>query len=395
MRKLAGSLLLVFSISWWLGIGREFLKAVLFDKILRMLESNPTPLTDIVFQYGPPTVLAFVGLYLLASHGKQKASVIASSLELQSNKQLDEFIKTSLREGFKKYNILIEEGIRPSIKSKFLRRRSLYNFFAKSPLSFYWAKRRAEFIDSWTRFFHEHDKVTIVDLSTEHAKQNARITIALLYAVNQAPDEIYHLAHRPEDLRMLIEARMHRSYPADGAQSPGVIQHATGQVLPVAQYNKAKIGQMLDAIGAFYPPLSQIEKLMHEMIGIAMSLESNLVHRGVSFLLKEFDDFRIKLLGPIKKLNDAADHFGLYTEVSKIIENGRFHQEQFFNAYNDVTIILRQAPEGMSLGAASIFLETRKKALNDRTSEYLGWINRTKQRLLESRERYLQWKTID
>src|ERR1700730_509497 len=87
---------------------------------------------------------------------KKASSLTAAKLEakIAENPDLSELLLTALREGLKSQDILVEEGIRPSIKLKFMRWRGFYLFFSKPPFSFYWAKRRVEFIDAWTWFFH-------------------------------------------------------------------------------------------------------------------------------------------------------------------------------------------------------------------------------------------------
>jgi hypothetical protein len=178
-------------------------------------------------------------------------------------------------------------------------------------------------------------------------------------------------------------------------ESKRVIQPATAPILPSVQYNKAQIGKMLDATAAFYAPLLNMETVLREMVSTVVSLESDLASRGPSYLLRELDSLQLKLLDPLNKLNEAVEAFGLYAEVCQIVSDRRVRQREFFDAYNDLMAVLRQAPEGMSLPAAAIFVETRKRALDNRVSKYLKWNGRAKNKLSESRERYLQWKTID
>jgi ABC-type multidrug transport system fused ATPase/permease subunit len=65
LKKIVGFVSLLLSGAWWLGIGREFIKAVIFDRILHMLNPDAWPIATMAFQYGPPVLLAAVGLYLL------------------------------------------------------------------------------------------------------------------------------------------------------------------------------------------------------------------------------------------------------------------------------------------------------------------------------------------
>jgi hypothetical protein len=138
---------------------------------------------------------------------KQAAQTQAEIMaKLANDPELSEALDASIREGLKSVDIAVEESIRPSIKLKFLRWRGFYEFFAKPPFRFYWAKRRLEFIDAWRWFFHEHNKVIIPDLGDERKRRKAQITAALIFVTNQGPNEIFDLCLRPDDLRMEIEA---------------------------------------------------------------------------------------------------------------------------------------------------------------------------------------------
>jgi hypothetical protein len=66
LKKIIGFVSLLLSGAWWLGIGREFIKAAIFDRILHMLNPEAWPIATMAFQYGPPVLLAALGLYLLA-----------------------------------------------------------------------------------------------------------------------------------------------------------------------------------------------------------------------------------------------------------------------------------------------------------------------------------------
>jgi len=71
-RKIAGFIALLLSGAWWLGLGREFVKAYLFDRILHMLNPYIHAITvEWLFNYGPPAVLTGLGLYLLLRHGRK------------------------------------------------------------------------------------------------------------------------------------------------------------------------------------------------------------------------------------------------------------------------------------------------------------------------------------
>jgi hypothetical protein len=127
---------------------------------------------------------------------------------LANDSEFSELLDTAIREGCKSADVAVEESIRPSIKLKFLRWRGFYEFFAKPPFRFYWAKRHLEFIDAWKRFFREHDKVIIPDLGDDRKRRKAQITAALIFTTNQGSNEIYYLCLRPDDVRMQIEALM-------------------------------------------------------------------------------------------------------------------------------------------------------------------------------------------
>jgi hypothetical protein len=141
--------------------------------------------------------------------------------EAADDPEIMEALDTIIRESLKKFEIPVEEAIRPSIRLKFLRWRGFYEFFARRPFFFYWAKRRLEFIDSWAWFFREHNKVIIHDLSNERSKHKARIAIALIYLTNRTPAEIYHLGLRPEDLRTEVELKISDLLPQQGLRKAG------------------------------------------------------------------------------------------------------------------------------------------------------------------------------
>jgi hypothetical protein len=126
--------------------------------------------------------------------------------KLANSPEFLELLDIAIREGFKSVDIAVEESIRPSIKLRFLRWRGFYEFFARPPFRFYWAKRHLEFIDAWRWFFREHDKVIIPDLGDDRKRRKARVTTALIFTTNQASDSIYHLGLRPDDVRAQIEA---------------------------------------------------------------------------------------------------------------------------------------------------------------------------------------------
>ena len=62
LKQIIGFVSLLLSGAWWLGIGREFIKAIIFDRILHMLNPDAWPIATIAFQYGPPILLAALGL---------------------------------------------------------------------------------------------------------------------------------------------------------------------------------------------------------------------------------------------------------------------------------------------------------------------------------------------
>jgi hypothetical protein len=73
LKKIAGIASLVISGVWWLG--REFIKAVIFDRILHMLNPDAWPIATIAVQYGPPALLAVLGLYLLARKSSPASTI--------------------------------------------------------------------------------------------------------------------------------------------------------------------------------------------------------------------------------------------------------------------------------------------------------------------------------
>jgi hypothetical protein len=77
LKKIIGVVSLLLSGAWWLGIGREFIKAVIFDRVLHMLNPDDWPIAAIAVQYGPPVLLAAVGLYLLG-RGSSPATTAAA-----------------------------------------------------------------------------------------------------------------------------------------------------------------------------------------------------------------------------------------------------------------------------------------------------------------------------
>jgi hypothetical protein len=172
--------------------------------------------TDHIFFWG--AVIGVVALWigpkvwrrrhLLVQHKKGEPTQAEIMAKLANDPEIAELLDASIREGLKSADVAVEEAIRPSIKLRFLRWRGFYEFFAKPPFRFYWAKRRLEFIDAWKWFFHEHNKVIIPDLGDERKIRMARITTAIIFTTNQASDSIYHLGLRPDDVRMEIETQM-------------------------------------------------------------------------------------------------------------------------------------------------------------------------------------------
>jgi hypothetical protein len=225
------------------------------------------------------------------------------------------------------------------IPPQFLRWRWWYKIWAGAPFHSYEARKRLAFMDSWSRFCE--------------------------------------------------------GVSSEGAQSRGITQIATARVLPLAQYNKAEIKEISDAIRAFYPPLLEMEQTLRSGTELAGSLEALIRDRGAAQLLAEMDQLRLKLLNPSDRLDKAVEHFGLYTEVCKSLNERKTQHDAFFAAYNDLTRILREIPDQLSAAALAIFVETRKKIFIERTASYLAWVQRKKKALTEYREWYLRQPTTD
>jgi hypothetical protein len=148
--------------------------------------------------------------HLLVQRLHKKAEPTQAEIEarLGNSPEFLEILDTAIREAYKSQDVPVEEAIRPSIKLRFLRWRGFYEFFAKPPFRFYWAKRRLEFIDAWGWFFREHEKVIIPDLGDERKIRKAQMTAAIISMTNQGPNEIYYLCLRPNDVRTEIETQM-------------------------------------------------------------------------------------------------------------------------------------------------------------------------------------------
>jgi hypothetical protein len=130
--------------------------------------------------------------------------------KIANNPEFDELIEHCILESCKLEGVWVEERIRPSIKLQFLRWRGFYEFFARSPFLFYWAKRRLEFIDSWRWFFNEHKKINMFpDLGDDRKIRRAIITNVLISTTNLVPNVIYHFCWRPDDVEKNIEGLMH------------------------------------------------------------------------------------------------------------------------------------------------------------------------------------------
>src|SRR5262249_50761392 len=62
--KIVGALLMVVSIICW--IGREFIKTMVFEGVVRIWHSNPPIDLMALIEYGPPVVFALLAIYFLA-----------------------------------------------------------------------------------------------------------------------------------------------------------------------------------------------------------------------------------------------------------------------------------------------------------------------------------------
>jgi len=85
LKKIIGFVSLLLSGAWWLGIGREFIKAIIFDRILHMVNPDVWPIATITFQYGPPILLAALGLYLLISESSSSLHTTSTDATHRQN----------------------------------------------------------------------------------------------------------------------------------------------------------------------------------------------------------------------------------------------------------------------------------------------------------------------
>ena len=112
-------------------------------------------------------------------------------------------------------------GTRPrsSTEMQFLAARWWFSLWAGPPLYIYQAKRRLEFIDSWTVYFRERDDSTTRSFSGAADLRQVAIINALDYTVDETPDGIYYLCYTREQLERNIQAAMTKAWPP-GAAAP-------------------------------------------------------------------------------------------------------------------------------------------------------------------------------
>lgn len=225
---------------------------------------------------------------------------------------------------------------------QFFRWRWWYEFWGGPPFHVYAARKRLEFMDSWQQF-----------------------------------------------------ADQRRQQEVKEARTPGITTSATAKVFPAAQYSKAQINRILEAIDAFYPPLVEIEQTLKSGTWLAGSLEAIIRDRGAAQLLAEMDQIRLTLIVPLDRLDKAVEQFGLYTEVCRVLDERQSQKDAFFSAFNDLVGVLRQIPDELSAPALAIFVETKKATFIERTTAYFVWAQQKKKALAEYRDWYLRRPTTD
>lgn len=178
-----------------------------------------------------------------------------------------------------------------------------------------------------------------------------------------------------------------------GLSNGAMVAHAVA--LPPAQYSKAQINRILEAIDAFYTPLGEIEQILKSGTWIAGSLEAIIRDKGAAALLVQMDGLRLKLLGPSDRLDEELRKFSLYREVCNILSEKGSQHDAFFAAYNELANVLREIPDKLSAPALAIFVEAKKATFIARTAHYLVWAQQKKKALAEYREWYLRQPTTD
>lgn len=173
------------------------------------------------------------------------------------------------------------------------------------------------------------------------------------------------------------------------------IQGAVGVALPPAKYTKAEIRAILEAISAFHPELVELEKILMDGLGTALSMEAIIRDRGAIYLLEQMDQLRLRLIVPIDRIKAALHKFSLYREVCNVMNGFEATSDAFFGAYNDMTAMLRELPDKLSAPALKMFVEARKQTFITRTDQYLGWTKQKKLALENYREWYLRRETTD
>jgi hypothetical protein len=175
----------------------------------------------------------------------------------------------------------------------------------------------------------------------------------------------------------------------------GITTHAVGKVLPPANYSKAQINRILQAIDAIYPILTDLEQALVFGTWTAGSLEANIRERGRQFVLDEMDQLRLKIIDPSERLDDVATEYSLYREACQPIADRASFKDAFFTSYNDLAAVLREIPDQISATALAMFVDARKQTFITRIAEYLSWAQRKKKALSEYREYYLRHETTD
>ena len=170
---------------------------------------------------------------------------------------------------------------------------------------------------------------------------------------------------------------------------------AHSAVLAPANYSRAQINRILEAIDSFYPALVEIENALVFGSHAAGSLEAIIRDKGAAELLNTMDQLRLRLIDPADRLDREIQKYSLYSEVCRIVSDNKSLHDAFFAAYNDLATILREIPEKLSAPALAIFVEAKKQTFVARNAEYLGWAIQKKKALAEYREWYLRRPTTD
>jgi hypothetical protein len=169
----------------------------------------------------------------------------------------------------------------------------------------------------------------------------------------------------------------------------------TATKIPPAQYNKAQIGKILEAIDVFHSTLLRMGQTLNDAKGLTGSLEGIVSSEGAATFLERMNGFRLIYLSPSDDFDRAYQDYSLYTEVTRVVAEKQLHHDPLFAAYNDLAGLLRDLPDKLTVPALASIVKAKKDTFKTRVDDYFEWVTAKKKALEEYREWYLRHPTTD